>query len=265
MHYVYFTKELKALDVNGLIAFCKEMGLDGVDLAVRPGYPVNPDNALTELPAAARAFKDAGLVIGLVSASTDLNDPDSKVAKTLFEACGKAEVPALKLGYFPYRGGYDEALKNARTRMASFARLAEQSKVHACYHTHSGNYLGCNAAGLRALLQDLDPHHVGAFVDTGHTAVNGGPIRLELDIVRPWLSLLAIKDMVWEKGKSGWAYQVVPAGEGIVHWNEVGQGLKECKFNGTVSLHGEYKAADLDERKRLAKQELALLKKQLGS
>src|SRR5262245_22725797 len=110
MQYVYFTKELKALDVNGLIAFCKEVGLDGADLAVRPGYPVNPDNALTELPAAAKAFKGAGLIIGLVSAATDLNDPDGKTARTLFEACGKAEIPALKLGYFPYRGGYEEAL-----------------------------------------------------------------------------------------------------------------------------------------------------------
>jgi sugar phosphate isomerase/epimerase len=264
MQFVYFTKELKALDAKGLIAFCKEVGVDGVDMAVRPGYPVNPDNALTVLPATARALKAEGLVIGLVSASTDLNDPEGKTAKTLFEACGKAEVPALKLGYFPYRGGYEEAVKNARTRMAAFAKLAEQAKVRACYHTHSGNYLGCNAAGLRLLLQDLDPHHVGAFVDTGHTAVNGGPIRLELDIVRPWLSLLAIKDMVWEKGPSGWAHKVVPAGGGIVHWNEVGQGVKECKFNGTISLHGEYPAADLDERKKLAKQELALLKKYLG-
>ncbi len=264
MHYIYFTKELKALDIKGLIAFCKEVGVDGVDMAVRPGYPVHPDNALTELPTAARAFKAEGLAIGLVSAETNLNDPNGKVAQTLFEACGKAEIPALKLGYFPYRGNYEEAVKNARTRLAAFARLAEQAKVRACYHTHSGNYLGCNAAGLRMLLQDLDPHHVGAFVDTGHTAINGGPIRLELDIVRPWLALLAIKDMAWEKGPTGWTHKVVPAGGGIVHWNEVGQGVKECKFNGTISLHGEYTTTDLDDRKKLAKQELALLKKYLG-
>ncbi len=264
MLYVYFTRELKALDLKGMMAFCKEVGVDGADLTVRPGYPVHPDNALTELPAAVKAFKDEGLSIGLVSAPTDMNDPDGKTAKVLFEACGKAEVPSLKLGYFPYKSGFDEALKAARAKMAAFAKLAEQAKVRACYHTHSGNYIGCNAAAVRLLLQDLDPHHVGAYVDTGHTAVNGGPIRLELDTVRPWLSLLAIKDMVWEKEKSGWAHKVVPAGEGIVRWNEVGQGVKECKFNGTVSLHAEYHAADLDERKKLAKQELALLKKHLG-
>ena len=263
MRYVYFTKMLQTLDLAGLAAFFKEVGLDGADLAVRPGYPVNPDNALTELPRAAKVFKDEGLLIGLVTAPTTLNDPENAGARTLFEACGKAGVPAIKIGYFPYQGNFDIALSDARKRLPGFARLAAKTGVRACYHTHSGNNLGSNAAGLRLLLQDLDPHHVGAFLDTGHTAVGGAPIRMELDMVRPWLSLVAIKDMAWAKQKQGWAYHVVPAGEGIVRWNDVGQGLKESRFNGTVSLHGEYECKDLVERKQLAKQELALLRKHL--
>ncbi|MCI0458772.1 MAG: sugar phosphate isomerase/epimerase [Gemmataceae bacterium] len=260
MRYVYFTKTLQALDLPGVLSFLKEVGLDGADLAVRPGYPVHPDNALTELPKAAKAFQDEGLVLGLVTAPTNLTDPASRTARTLFEACGKAGVPALKLGYFTYQGNFEAALAEARRRLAAFAKLAAQTGVRACYHTHSGSYLGANGAALRLLLHDLDPHHVGAFVDTGHLAVGGGPMRLELDMVRPWFSLLAIKDMVWEKRKQGWQHHVVPVGEGIVRWNEVAQGLKECRFHGTVSLHGEYETKDLTERKRLAKHELMLLK-----
>jgi sugar phosphate isomerase/epimerase len=264
MRYVYFTKTLKDLDVKGLAAFCKEVGLDGVDLAVRPGYPVHPGNALTALPAAARALRDEGLAIGLVSTSTDLIDPQGKAARTLFEACARAGVPAVKIGYFRFQRPFDDCLKGARARLADFARLAARTKVRVCYHTHSGSYLGNNAACLRLLLLDLDPHDVGAFVDTGHTAVNGGPIRMELDIVRPWLSLLAIKDMLWEKKGGAWGYHVVPAGAGIVRWPDVAQGVKECGFHGTVSLHGEYEARDLAERQRLAKEELAFLKARLG-
>ena len=223
MQYVYFTKSLKELDVKGVADFCKEVGVDGVDLTVRRGYPVTPDNAATALPDAVKLFKDAGLVLGLVSIDTDVNDPESKTARAVFDACAKAEAPAVKIGYFAYKPPFDDALKDARSRLAGFAKLAEQSKVRVCYHTHSGANLGNNCAGLRMLLQDLDPHHVGAFVDTGHTAVNGGPIRMELDIVRSWLSMLAIKDMLWEKSdKQGWQYHVVPAGDGIVRWNDVG-------------------------------------------
>jgi sugar phosphate isomerase/epimerase len=265
MRYVYFTKTLQSLDLAGVIAFLKDVGLDGADMAVRPGYPVTPDNAATELPKAARAFKDAGLVIGLVSTPTNLNDPDVTASKTIFEACAKAEVPAVKIGYFPYQGKFDAALSEGRRRMAGFAKLAEKTGVKVCYHTHSGNNLGNNGAGLRLLLHDLDPHHVGAFLDTGHTAVNGGPARYELDLARPWLSLLAIKDMAWEKTRGAWQYQVVPAGEGIVRWAEVAAGLKDLRFNGTVSLHAEYEEKDLGRRKELAKAELAFLKKHFAA
>ncbi len=264
MRYIYFTKTLRSLDVPGLIAFCKETGLDGVDLAVRPGYPVSPSDAAVELPKAVKQFQDAGLTVGLITAPTNLTDPESAAARTLFEACGKAAVPAIKIGYFPYKARFDPTLAEARKRLAGFVKLAEKTNVRACYHTHSGNYLGNNAAGLRLLLQDLDPHHVGAFFDTGHTAVNGGPPRMELDLVRPWLSLVAIKDMLYEKPKAAWTFKVVPVGQGIVRWDEVAQGLKEQKFNGTISLHGEYEAKDLAERKKLAKEELEMLKKKLA-
>jgi sugar phosphate isomerase/epimerase len=265
MRYVYFTKSLQSLDVPALVTFLKDTGLDGADMAVRPGFPVTPDNAPTELPKAARALKDAGLTIGIVSTPTSLNDADVAASKAIFEACAKAEVPAVKVGYFPYQGKFDAALAEARRRMAGFAKLAEKTGVKACYHTHSGAMLGNNAAGLRLLLHDLDPHHVGAFLDTGHLAVNGGPIRFELDMARQWLSLLSIKDMLWEKKKDAWEYHVVPAGEGIVRWADVAAGLKEVRYGGTISLHGEYEAKDLAQRKELAKAELAFLKKQLGT
>jgi sugar phosphate isomerase/epimerase len=245
------------------VRFCQAVGLDGVDLAVRPGYPVTPENAAAELPRAVKAFADAGLVVGLVSLPTNLTDPEAAAARTVFEACGQAGVAAVKIGYFPYKGGFDAGLAAARKQLEGFAKLAARTNVRACYHTHSGANYGNNGAGLRLLLQDLDPHHVGAYLDTGHTAVNGGPIRMEAELVRPWLSLLAIKDMAWEKG-SPWKNHVVPVGDGIVHWNEVGAALKECKFNGTVSLHGEYEARDLEERTALARRELAALKKWFG-
>jgi sugar phosphate isomerase/epimerase len=264
MRFVYFTKTLNRLTLKELAAFCTDVGVDGVDLAVRPGYPVTPVNAQTTLPEAARLFKDAGLIIGLVTAPTGLIDADSKHARAIFDACARAGVPAVKIGYFTYRPPFDDRLKEARTRMAGFSKLAERTKVKACYHTHSGNMLGNNGAGIRLLMQGLDAHHAGVFFDTGHTAVNGGPVRMELDLVRDWLSLVAIKDMAWSKDRAGWTPRVVPVGDGIVRWADVAAGLKERKFNGTVSLHAEYEARDLDERRKLAKRELAALKKHLG-
>ena len=53
MTWVMFSKLLKDLDVDRLGEAIKELGFDGIDLAVRPGYPINPENVSTALPAAA--------------------------------------------------------------------------------------------------------------------------------------------------------------------------------------------------------------------
>jgi sugar phosphate isomerase/epimerase len=263
MRYVYFTKSLQSLDVPSLITFFKESGLDGADMAVRPEFPVTPANAREKLPDAAKQFRDAGMTLAIVSTPTNLADPASPDSISIFEACAKAGVPAVKIGYFRYNGKFDADLAVARQKLAGFAKLAERTGVRVAYHTHSGTYIGNNAAGLRMLLQDADAHHVNAYLDTGHLAVNGGPIRQEFDIARPWLGLIAIKDMLWEKGTRGWQPHVVPAGEGIVKWNEVAQAVKACQYDGVISLHGEYETKDLAERKEWAKKELAFLKKLL--
>src|SRR5436305_4240358 len=138
MRYVYFTKFLQALDLAGVVAFLKDAGLDGADLAVRPGFPVHPGNVRAELPAAAQRFRDAGLTIALVTSDTKLTDPDAADAVALFEASAKAGVPFVKVGYFRYTGKYDADLAAARRRLAGFAKLAERTGVRACYHTHSG-------------------------------------------------------------------------------------------------------------------------------
>jgi sugar phosphate isomerase/epimerase len=262
MQYIYFTKTLKDLAPPALVEFCKETGVDGLDLAVRPGYPIEPANVLLELPKFAAIMKQNKLDIPLVSAPTSLVDAESKEAKSLFEACALAGVPMIKIGYFTYKGNFSDDLQAARNKLQGFAKLAQQTKVKVVYHTHSGANIGNNAVSLKELLTDFDPHHVGAFADTGHLAVNGGPIKMELEILRPWLSIIAIKDILWEQAKGDWAFKVMPAGSGIVRWNDVSKGIKDAKFQGTIVLHGEYEAASLPNRKDLAKKELAFLKKQ---
>jgi sugar phosphate isomerase/epimerase len=198
MRFIYFTKTLKELKPLELVEFCKETGVDGLDLAVRPGYPIDPANAVAELPKFAAIMKQNNLSIPLVSAPTSLVDAESKEARSLFEACANSGVPMVKIGYFTYKGNFGEDLQAARKKLEGFLNLAKETKVKAVYHTHSGANIGNNAASLKELLKDFDPHHIGAFADTGHLAVNGGPIKMELEILRQWLSILAIKDILWE-------------------------------------------------------------------
>ena len=51
-----FTKHLQGWSLNEMIGGIERAGLHGADLCVRPGYPVDPENCLAELPRAARRF-----------------------------------------------------------------------------------------------------------------------------------------------------------------------------------------------------------------
>ena len=63
MQFIMFTKHLEGLEIPDIITALQSVGVSGADLCVRPGYPVNPENATEALPAAAKQFADAGLSI----------------------------------------------------------------------------------------------------------------------------------------------------------------------------------------------------------
>ncbi|QDU63861.1 Inosose dehydratase [Planctomycetes bacterium Pan216] len=265
MQYLYFSKHFRDQNLPEIASILTKMGVDGADFAVRPGYPVNPTNVAKALPEAISVFKSEGLAIPLVTAPTNMTDPSTPEAARIFEACGENGVRYIKIGYFRFMKDYAKELAAARKQMEGFAKLGEKTGVRACYHTHSGNYLGCNCAAQLLLLEGIDPHYVGSYVDTGHDTVDGAPLRMGLSTVAEYFSLLAIKDMRYEKTDKGWRHVTVPVGEGIVDWKDVRRGLIDQHYNGIISLHAEYHTADLDERIAKAQSELAFLKKHLAT
>lgn len=262
MKYLYFTKGIRELNQDQLIEFVVQGKLDGLDLAVRPGYPITPENAKKELPSFAKNLKSAGGMVGLVTAPTDMIRPDDPKTIAIFEAAGAASVPFVKIGYFPYRGDFHREMKEAQAVLKGFERLAQRTGARALYHTHSGSNLGCNGVGLAWLLQNADPHSVGVLLDPGHLSLCGGPFAMEYDAVRTHIGMLSLKDMAWNKvpGKMEHNSSAVVAGKGMVAWDKVAQVLKKARFDGMASIHAEYEAKDLAERKRLLAFELDFFK-----
>ena len=158
--------------------------------------PINIDNVTDELPGAVRAWRELGVDCPMISSSTDLIDPDAADAVTLFEAAAAAGVPRIKMGYFKFTPGdsFEELWSLARRRLDGFERLSRRTGVQTMYHTHSGQCLGSNCAGMRHLLQDYDPRQVGAYVDLGHLAINGEDVQIGLAMLRDRLSAIGGKD-----------------------------------------------------------------------
>lgn len=64
-----FTKPWKC-PLPELARHVAELGFDGVELPVRPGYPVTPDNIAAELPRAVQTFANHGLKVASIAGPT---------------------------------------------------------------------------------------------------------------------------------------------------------------------------------------------------
>jgi len=265
MQFVMFTKLLKDLDTGRLADTIQDLGFDGFDLAVRPGYPVNPENVATALPKAAKEWADRGLTIGLVTTNFDFLDPTKPEVEPLLAACAQVGCRRIKLGYWVHQGEpYWEGVDKIRTALAGFEKLCRKHDVCVAVHTHSGPYYGSNCAGAMHLVRDFDPRCIGVYIDPGHLAIDGEDLSLGISMVREHLVLVASKSPAWfrteKDGAVKWEHHLVPLREGLVDWLEVLKLLKSVDYAGPISLHSEYEDLSREELIRVTRDDLAYLK-----
>jgi len=265
MKLIFFTKSLKGMDIPTTGREVLGLGLEGLDLAIREGYCVNPDNVATELPGAMKVWADMGIAVPMVTTPGDLTDPKPPVAERILAACGAAGIHEIKLGYWRYRQpGYWGQVDAIRSALDGFTRLAEEHGVRVAVHTHSDAFFGLNASAAMHLVKGFDPRHVGVYIDPGHLAMNGEPIRMAVDIVRDYLCLVAIKSMIYLKqekdGRATWRHHLVPLREGLVDWPETMKALRDVDYAGPLTFHSEYEGVSLDELRRLTRDDVAYLK-----
>lgn len=243
--WIMFTKHLEGWDLDRIITALKSAGVDGADLCVRPGYPVTPENAPTELPRAARRFAEEGLCIPLVTAPGDFVSADADYATGLFDACAEAGVKLVKLGYwYMEQAGYWPTIDLCRKRLEGFAKLSEKTGVKPIVHNHSGSTMGLNSSSVMNIMRGFDPKLVGVFTDVGHLSIVGEPYPIAFSIVKDYIAACAFKDLVKQKvmvdDSPVWRIDVVPMGMGFGDFPTALSLLKEMQFSGPISFHCEY-------------------------
>jgi len=239
---IMFTKHLESYDIHQLADALQSAGVAGADLCVRPGHPVNPENASTALPMAAKTLEAAGLSIPLVTTPGDFTNAEIDYADTLLGACADAGVGLIKLGYWHMADdGYWATLERCRRDLEGLCRLCEKHGVKVIVHNHSGSSMGLNSCAARNLVQGFDPQHVGIFADTGHLTIVGEPLAMAVSIDGEYLSAFALKDLIRQPSPNGgWSIRVVPMGLGYVEWKALCQLINRNHFDGPISFHSEY-------------------------
>lgn len=257
MKTAVFTKSFQDWPLDKVCEAFASLGVDGLDLTVRPGGHIEPADAPTRLPEAARIAHEHGLeLLLLTTAVTEANDE----AERLFAACAEVGVTRIKLGYFRYQpvGTLRRQLDELRPKVEAVAKLADRFEVRPCIHVHSGTYLPSHGTLLYLMLKGFRPDEVGAYVDMLHMVYEGGGAGWQqgLDLLAPWISLVAVKNFAYEpttrgpQGQQRWQTRTVPLADGISPIGEYVATLRKLGYDGVYSLHSEYKGGhsfrDLD-------------------
>lgn len=239
-HVCVFSKHLQFLGYMDLAKACVDAGVDGVDLTVRAGGHVLPENLDTDLPRAADAIRSAGIALPMISTRLQGgSDPD---ARAILEAARKSNISFVRID----GGSYDssvspvEQLPRITEELRLLTAIARDNGVTLGFHNHSGaNRIGSVIWDLHQLIVAVDSPHFGSNFDVGHTTVVGGLQAWDLHarLLAPYVKMMAVKDFVWEGDKARW----VPLGQGIVKTSAMLTTMKNAGFSGPISMHFEYK------------------------
>lgn len=236
-------------ELAGLVA---GLGFSAVELPVRPGYPVHPDNVGTALAEAANILGAHGVRIGSVAGPTD----DATIA-----ACAAAGVPLIRICVgVPQGRNYLEHEADTRRFLAALAPRLGEAGVRLGIQNHCGRDFG-SAAAVRRLIEDLDPRQVGAVWDPAHCALAGEPPDLAADILWSHLCLINLKNAVWRRSNgpdaeaAEYRQHWTSGREGLCSWRRVAEEARRRGYAGPVCLTAEYSGPEPVER--LVAQDLA--------
>jgi sugar phosphate isomerase/epimerase len=240
-----YTEHFQKLSIPQVYKVFKQMGVDGLDLTVRPGGHIDPKNVKAELPQAVKAAREQGLEIMMLT--TGIVSPDRQ-AEEIVATCQKLGIQRIKLGYFRVGkfGNLAKRLDETRRQLDAIVKLTTKYNVRPCVHVHSGDTIPSNGFMLHQLIREMPPDRIGAYLDSYHMTITGG-WRQAIDLLRPWISLVALKNFQWERadrddiGQQRWRTNYCRLEDGIAPIPEFVRTIHETGYRGFYTLHTEYR------------------------
>lgn len=267
MQILMFSKMLKRtgnLEVEKAAEEIAAMGFDGIDLTVRPGGHVEPEEVEAKLPKAVEIIESKDLVVPMIT--TSVVDAEADYSEEIFSTAAECGVKYLKLGYWHYEGfgKIQKQIDFIREKLDGIENLCQKYDVCAAIHIHSGDFMSASPAVVYMLLDSFDPNFLGAYIDPGHMTVEGGKSvwKIGMDLLSERIKMVSAKDFGWfNEGGKKWNAKLIPLDEGMVRWREVFTYLNQIGFDGPISVHSEYGGLNIDGLIGQTKNDLDYLKK----
>ncbi len=243
-----FSKHLQFLDYEAMAETAAEVGFDGVDLTVRPGGHVLPENVEKYLPKAVEAVKNSGLQA--LTMTTAVMDATDTINQKVLQTASGLGIRYYRTDWLSYPENMDilKAMEQHKQRLSALAALNQKLNIYGSYQNHSGShYVGAPVWDLGWLLQDVKNPYLGCQYDIRHATVEGGfSWPLGLNILQPYINTIVIKDFKWGNVNGAWQVINTPIGEGMVDFPAYFARLKSLNLSVPVSVHFEYEMPEND-------------------
>ena len=217
----------------------KDIGVQGVELPVRPGYQVEPESITKALPEAVKVLGDQGIKIGSVAGSVD---------HVTINAMGECDVKILRICVgIDMSIGYMATEEKLRKEWDALIPTLDAAGVNIGVQNHCGNMVG-SAIGIMHLIEKYDPKHVSAVYDPAHCGLDGEPEVMGLDACWSHLSLVNLKSAYRQRSngydESEAAHQVIwsTCRHAIFSWRNLVTEMKKRGYEGDICLPAEYTA-----------------------
>ena len=283
MRYIMFSKHLQSMSVAEAGKTIKSLGFEGVELTVRPGGHVLPDNVEEDLPRAVEELRAVGVETPAIV--VEIHNRAQPFAEAVCRAASKVGARELRTSSHRYRGFGEirEQIAAARKDAKELEALGREHGVRLCIHCHSGDFLSGQGGILAMITDETDPRCVGVSLDVGHLTTEGGKSgwRQSIDLVKERVGIVAVKSFGWfhepdpKTNEMRWNAKLVPLEEGNVQWRLALQLLRQAGWDADgkalVSVHSEYqgggswKNLDVPELIEQTRKDFAYLKTQAAT
>jgi len=235
--FTVFTKPWRDKPLAELARFVRDLGFQGVELPVRPGYQVPPENVTKGLPEAAKVFADHGLKIGTIAGPTD--------EKTM-AACAEVGVPIIRImAPVPKDKDYLTAIRDYQKQWDQLIPLLERHGVAVGVQNHNGRGIA-NAMQLLHAIGKYDPRCICAIWDPAHNALEGERADIALDTIWSHLRVVNLKNAYWklasppEAPVAQWSVFWTTGRHGLANWPLVAKELQRRGYVGDLCFSAEY-------------------------
>jgi L-ribulose-5-phosphate 3-epimerase len=242
-----FSKHLQWLNYQDMAKLTADIGFDGIDLTVRPGGHITPENVSMDLPKAVEVIQKAGLKVHTIT--TDIKTADQPHIEAILKAASRAGITNYRMGWYKYNSeiGVMENIALFNKDFVRMAALNEKYNIQGNYQNHVDRF-GNSIWDLWLAMKDINPAYLSSQFDIRHAVIDGADAwPIHMDLIKTHIGSLAIKDFNWKNVNNKWLKENVPLGQGMVDFKKYFALIKKYDLKVPISLHYEFPLGGADK------------------